>query len=40
MFLQLKQIKTYLKTEKKVSKAILNQINDSNVVEQWNVINS
>ena len=34
----LKQIKAYLKKVKKVSKETLNEVNDSNVVEKWNVI--
>ena len=36
----LKQIKAYLKKVKKVSKETLNEVNDSNVVEKWNVINN
>ena len=36
----LKQIKAYLKKVKKVSKETLNEVNDNNVVEKWNVINN
>ena len=36
----LKQIKGYLKKEKKLDNNILNQINDANVIEKWNTFNN